>query len=39
MRFILEKIPQLSGDDDFKELLPTQVDAKQINEYLARIDL
>jgi transposase len=39
MRFILEKIPQLSGDDDFKELLPTQVNAKQINEYLARIDL
>jgi transposase len=39
MRFILEKIPQLSGDDDFKELLPTQVDAKQIDEYLARIDL
>jgi transposase len=39
IRFILEKIPHTFDDDDFKELLPTRVSAKQIDEYLARIDL
>jgi len=39
IRFILEKIPHTFEDDDFKELLPTRVSAKQIDEYLARIDL
>ena len=34
IRFILEKITQISNDDDFKELLPTRVTAKQIDDFL-----
>ncbi len=39
IRFILEKIPHLSSDDDFKELLPTRVTAEQIDNFLTQIDL
>ena len=34
MRFILEKIPEFSSDNDFKELLPTRVTAEQIDNFL-----
>ena len=39
IRFTIEKIPHIFQDNDFKDLLPTRVSTKQIDEYLARIDL
>ena len=35
IRYLLEKIPHANSEEDFKELLPTQVTRKQLKNYFA----
>ena len=37
MRYLLEKIPHLVNEEDYKELLPTRVTREQVKKFLAEV--